>query len=378
MRAALKHPAIVVFLVLALAPAALIGVNGPWYGGGTGPFLRAPMPFPSGLSSQTFRRLSTWFNDRLGMRYPLLVLDSHWRLAVWRLRFRGEVLFGTGSWQFVNDAPSGPAARMSDVRGYLRMAESDIALIDRQVASARSRLAACGKAAFVVIAPNKQSIYPEELRGTEIYPPSRLDHLLKHLSPQTRAAIIDVRAELRDAKRRYGVSNYYQTDSHWNDLGAFIAYRKIVSVLAQARAIERPELATLDGVSVQAEPSAGGDVATRMLFLPWNFSDQRVVLRGVPEPVPLVQSERDRVIALNPHGKGKLLVFTDSFGPWLAPLLGRHFARVEMLQRPAWPAVFDGEQIARSKADVVMIQIVERNLPELTQPARALEQACGS
>jgi hypothetical protein len=114
-----------------------------------------------------------------------------------------------------------------------------------------------------------------------------------------------------------------------------------------------------------------------MLFLPWNFSDQRVVLRGAPEPGRPAPSERDRVIALNPQGKGKLLVFTDSFGPLLALPLARHFERVEMLQRPAWPAVFDGEQIARSKADVVMIEIVERNLPELTQPPRALENACG-
>ena len=96
MRALFKHPAILIFLALALAPVVLLGINGPWFGGGSGPFLRAPTPFPNNFSPHTFRRISAWFNDRMGMRYPLLVLDSHWRLAVWRLRFRGDVIFGRG------------------------------------------------------------------------------------------------------------------------------------------------------------------------------------------------------------------------------------------------------------------------------------------
>src|SRR5881394_2743336 len=148
---ALRHPTIIVFLALALAPAALIGVNGPWFGGGTGPFLRTPSPFPRNLAPNTFRRISTWLNDRLGMRYPLMVLDSHWRLRVWRLRFRGDVLFGNGSWLFFNDNPPAPAARSADLRGALRMAEADIAAIDREMAAARAQFAVCGKAAFVAI-----------------------------------------------------------------------------------------------------------------------------------------------------------------------------------------------------------------------------------
>src|SRR6185295_18962196 len=122
---AIKHSALAVFLAISLAPVVLLGVNGPWFGGGTGPFLRAPSPFPRNLAPNTFRRISTWFNDRLGMRYPLMVLDSHWRLRVWRLRFRGDVLFGSGSWLFFNDSPPAAAAQNMDVRGRLRMAEAD-------------------------------------------------------------------------------------------------------------------------------------------------------------------------------------------------------------------------------------------------------------
>ena len=233
------------------------------------------------------------------MRYPLMVLDSHWRLNVWRLRFRGDVLFGHASWLFFNDSPPAPAAHLADVRGTLRMTESTIATIDRQIASARAAFGACGKAAFVVVAPNKQSIYPEELRKDGTHQPSRLDDSLARLSPEARSAFIDPRSELRASKPRYGVPVYHPTDSHWNDLGAFIAYQKIVSVLAAADRIHRPELATLEGVEIHAEAAAGGDVATRLLFLPWNFPDQNVVLRGGSQLPLSVRAERDRVIVSN-------------------------------------------------------------------------------
>ncbi|MEJ0074563.1 MAG: hypothetical protein WDO17_03800 [Alphaproteobacteria bacterium] len=371
-----RHPLIVVFVALSLAPAALVGINGPWLGGGEGPFLRAPAAFPEKFTPEAFRRVSAWFNDRLGMRYPLMVLDSHWRLNVWRLRFRGDVLFGSGSWLFFNDAPPAPAARSTDLRGTLRMAEGDVARLDRQLAAARAQFSACGKTAFIVIAPNKQSIYPEELREGGTYLPNRLDDVLGKLGPAARSMVIDPRPELRTSKSRYGVPPYFPTDSHWNDLGVFIAYQKIVATLAQANAIDRPDLATLDGVSVHAVTSAGGDIATRMLYLPWNFPDQTVVLRGLPA-VPLSREvQRDRLLLTNPQGNRKLLIFGDSFAAWLAPLLARHFAEVEVLSRPTWPATFDGELVATRKADVTIIEIAERSLPELLQPAARLDRVC--
>ena len=372
----IRHPPILVFLALSPAPAILFGINGPWYGGGTGPYLRPAFSFPQRLTPETFRRASLWFNDRLGMRYPLIVIDSHWRLLVWRLRFRSDVLFGHGSWLFFNDNPLLSAARLADVRGALRMNAADVATIDRQMSSARERFKACRKGAFVVVAPNKQSIYPEELRKSGTYLTSRLDDVLARLGPQARSMFIDPRAELRAAKPRHDVPVYHSTDSHWNDLGAFIAYQKIVDVLAKANLIDRPELATLEGVEIHAEASAGGDVATRLLYLPWNFPDQHIALRGGAN-VPLsLHTERDRVIVNNPQGRGKLLILADSFGAPLASLLARHFEEVEMLSRPTWPALFDGEVIAARNPDVVMIEIAERSVPELLQPPANLDRMC--
>ena len=138
-------------------------------------------------------------------------------------------------------------------------------------------------------------------------------------------------------------------------------------------------LATLEGASIEVEPFAAGDVATRILYLPWNFPDQRVVLKGGQSgPVLSVRSDGDRALIANPGGRRRLLIFANSFGAWIAPLLARHFNEVEILSRPTWPALFDGERVAEEKADVALIEIAERSLPELLQPARALERACSA
>ena len=124
------------------------------------------------------------------------------------------------------------------------MAEADIATLDRQMAAVQMQLVACGKTALRLVAPNKQSIYPEQLREGKGHRRSRLDDALASLV-RRRALCSSTHAQNYASASRFGRTFrlYYQTDSHWNDLGAFITYQKIVSTLAKATAVERPDLA---------------------------------------------------------------------------------------------------------------------------------------
>ena len=47
-----------------------------------------------------------------------------------------------------------------------------------------------------------------------------------------------------------------------------------------------------------------------------------------------------------------------------------------MLSRPTWPALFDGALVASANADVTIIEIAERSLPELVQAPARLDQIC--
>ncbi|GAB1484330.1 hypothetical protein MASR2M78_31480 [Treponema sp.] len=77
-----------------------------------------------------------------------------------------------------------------------------------------------------VIAPNKESIYPEYLPENII--PSdmkRLSQLDKYLKTHSSIDILNLTKTLLDNKNNQFL--YYKTDTHWNDLGAFYAYEAI-------------------------------------------------------------------------------------------------------------------------------------------------------
>jgi hypothetical protein len=364
--------AVILFFALALLPVALFGVNGPWPGRGE-PLLAPPAAFPPNLTSNTFRRISTWFGDRIGLRYPLLKLGSEMPVAVWQPRMIRNTIIGRYPWLFSSDDESRHVALMADLRGRLRFDDDAVARFDAQLRAAQSGFAACGKTALVMVAPNKQSIYPEQVRDpAKAYPRTRLDDLLQRLSPLARSAIVDPRPALRTAKANDPVALFLRTDSHWNGLGAFVAYRSIVQALARSNAIDRPELATLDNYEIDAEPFQGGDMAVNVLHLPWYFADEEVTLRAKQALPPItVTDEGQRVLFTNSDGKGRLLLLGDSFAPPLAAYLARHFKEVELRLKEIWPV-----PLPDGIADVTLVEIVERHLHELVQMPRALARGC--
>jgi alginate O-acetyltransferase complex protein AlgJ len=373
----LRYLPFIVFLVLAVLPTALFTITGPWPGPVTPEF--GPLrPFPSGFSSKTFRRIGDWFSDRLGLRWPLLYLGTQVTDRVWQPRVRNSVILGNEPWLFWTDDESHSAARMADARGELQLSDDNVAAIDALVRSAHAAYAACGKKAFAFVAPNKQSIYPEELglRGAGSRP-SRLDGLLARLSPEARALVIDPRPDMRAAKGHVGAPLYYSGDTHWNELGAYYGYRAVVTSLARHNAIDQPELSALDRFEMTIGSTQAGDIRMRMLYRPADEPDQVPQFRALAPPdIPAEIPEANYSRYVNLQGRGRLVVHGDSFAAPLATFLARHFAETFLLPGSDWPRAFDGVVDARWRADVVLVEIVERSLPELTKASLNIDKAC--
>jgi hypothetical protein len=183
---------------------------------------------------------------------------------------------------------------------------------------------------------------------------------------------------MRAAKSSHPVPLYFHTDTHWNDLGAYYAYRTVVETLSKVNAIHAPQRAAFENYELTVRPFEGGDMATRILYLPWRFSDQIPTLMPRPPMRAATQTEEPRLFRFtNPDGKGRLVIHGDSFGPMIARLLAVHFAEVILLPRTQWPLAFDGAIAARLHPDVTLVETAERFLPSLATPPRNLEQACG-
>ncbi len=267
MRSLTRPAAFVMFFALALVPHVFFGLNELWSGRGSLDMGRQA-PFPDKLVPNTFRRISDWFDDRIGLRYFFIQLGSDFNVVLLRLSINRAVVIGRNDWLFVADDDGRPAVAMVDVRGKLRLALPEVRQIDDYLRSVSAMFASCGKSALVVIAPNKQSIYGEYLVDESPVISTRLDDLLQKLDPEAASMIVDPRSRLRLAKSAHPFPIYLKTDTHWNDLGAFYVYQMIIEALSHSRTIPHLEFASLDQYDIDVKPYQGGDLAVRMLFSP--------------------------------------------------------------------------------------------------------------
>ena len=380
MRSLTRPLAVIMFFALASMPVILFGVDGSPYGGGSLE-LREQAPFPMGWAPHMFRRMSDWFNDRIGLRQPLFRLGSDMNIILWRSSTNRRVVLTTDNWLFFTDEDDQPAFLMLDLRGQLRFQPAEINKIDYQLRTVHQTLRSCGKTGFVLIAPNKQSIYGEHLVGNEVRSTTRFDELLERLSPEAASMIVDVRPRLRQLKRTETLPLYMKTDTHWTDIGAFYAYQRTVEALARLGRIAEPQLASLNYYQTDVQSYQGGDLAVRMLFAPWRFPDERITLRPYPTlPEISVAHVREGYRTYsNVAGKGNLLLLGDSFSAALGEFFARHFARVDHYFHgyALEDLRFRGDLIAESQADVVLVEIVERHLPQLLLEPHELFRACG-
>jgi hypothetical protein len=366
-----RFVSIVIFFGLVLASAALFEVDGPWLGEEVRFQPRAR--FPQRISQHVLKDFGDWFGDRIGLRYLLIEAAVEYNVGLLRWPIARQVAFGRDGWLFWTDDADEDRAKMADFRGLLRFRPAQIAAISANVNALRDGLAACGIALRFVIIPNKQSIYGPLLGGDETTVRTRLDDLMDRLDAPARSTILDLRPALRAAARRAPLTIYPKTETHWNALGAFHAYRAILDELATQSPVPHLDLAVLDNFTIDQHPLSHGDLAMT-LMLPSRFPDTDVVLHPASGMAPVQTEETSYLHAtfrsVGAEGEGPMVVFGDSFAPSLAELLARHYGTVYV--RPN----IDFDLIAQVKPRVVLVEMVARGAKQLLYPLPGIEHMC--
>lgn len=224
-------------------------------------------------------------------------------------------------------------------------------------------LAQQGITYLVVIVPDKHVIYPEFL-PVGIRPraaPTRVDQVVTALRARTRVPLLDLRPHLRQAAQNRRI--YHRTDTHWNDLGAFVGYQQIVGDVARRTPGVQPARPLSDFVE-NTTSSPGLDLAF-LLGLDERLSEELITL------TPRVP-RRARVVSSSATGAGqevgdlateiadatlpRALVYRDSFATALIPFLAEHFSRTRFL----WQRAVDPAVVTEERPAVVIHEIVGR------------------
>lgn len=328
----------------------------------------APSPSVSGSTAEWTafpRAFDRWLSDHVGLRNTLLAVDS--RIKVQLLGTPPgpavEVLIGRHGWLYYTG-------------GYgLEYAQRTNPLSARdlhrwcQVMEARQQwLAARGIRFLFVLAPNKETVYPEHLpqwlRGMER--PSRADQLLGALRDRTGVVVLDLRPVLLEARKEHRVFSI--TDSHWSSVGAHRAYQAIMEQLgtwfpaarphplrdfAQVKAPFSGDLATMLGASSYLREEGIKLRPRRGWTARFELAPEYATLRPwAPSYRPVRSKKRGSAI-------GRVVMIRDSFGEALKRLLAEHIGSCVYL----WLDVgFPTELIEKERPDVVILELVERQL----------------
>jgi alginate O-acetyltransferase complex protein AlgJ len=221
---------------------------------------------------------------------------------------------------------------------------------------------------IVIIAPDKNTIYPEYLpkQIEKVGSQSRLDQFVEYMDKYGKAHVIDIRPDLIEASKTEQV--YYKTDTHWNPRAEYITYQKIMSALSH----QYPEL-EIHPYSDYEEVS-GGLVTfgiPRILGMPY-IQEEYWSLRPKFETgtttseIPLSDENLTSVRFSSNKNQNlpSMLIYHDSFFVGVVPLLEPHFRQITSIPNTPIPGIWNIHWVDQVHPDIVIIEGVERYINE--------------
>jgi hypothetical protein len=326
---------------------------------------RAAAPMPEFRLMKIFdfpSEFDLYYNDNFSYRRTLIRWYNRMKVRWLKVSpMRDKLMLGKDGWIFW----TGDRV-LRDYDGSWQYTGEELERIKDTLVQRRDWLEKKGAAFYLIVAPNKHTIYPEYLPYNikKFSRKSRLDNLLEYLRLNTDIKIIDVREALLREKAAERL--YYKLDTHWNHYGAFIAYRELISEVARDFPRVRP--LSITDFNIKKQPRKTGELGV-MLALGSELEEENIILepRGgyAALEAPYLYDEAGSPYAsygvtkeTNQDGLPGLVMFRDSFSSALVPFLSENFRRSVYL----WTHNFSSalEVIEREKPEVVIHELVER------------------
>ena len=286
-----------------------------------------------------------------------------------------DALIGKKGWLYLCNDTNGSLEQYQGLRTF---AEKDLEHYRKVLEKRHAIYAAAGIPYVFVIAPNKQTIYPEFLPGSIKKAPAGTpyERLLAYMQQRSDFKILDLRSDLLEKKKQSRI--WLRHDTHWNHEGAYHAYGTIMQKIQEF--LPHIRIRSLSEFRLKPQNWKTPDLyeKQKMRYVKGRFQ---------PHPGPWDIDAEDHDIFLSPKGKNSLkcpgdphlnvsetrpsfvfrnkdetlprmLLFRDSFGTRIMHYLAESFSRLASVWKPN--PVFELTEI--EKPDIVLQIMVERFL----------------
>lgn len=282
-----------------------------------------------------------YFSDNFGFRGYLIKGNSYFSAKFFGISTVPIVVIGKDGWLFYKSEATDDGPSINDYQGLAPLSSDELASMKLGVENINRQLADKNIKLYILIGPNKSSIYGQYLPDSikKINPTTRFDQLKNYV------AVVDMRELLKNPTLPY--PTYSKTDTHWNSYGAFLVAQKLITKIDK----DYPEILPLNifDYIIKVVPNRGnGDIAT-MLDLEGKFSDLEIKL--VANKIALTNSP-------------KILFFGDSYSPSVRTFLVDRFSNLDLIGiGPSYK--FRMDIVSQKKPDIVIWEVAERFLDTL-------------
>jgi hypothetical protein len=221
-----------------------------------------------------------------------------------------------------------------------------------------------------LIPPDAITAYPEtatdEMVAKKKNDYSRLQQLDDYFAGNKDIIVINLTETIRQNKDKGKL--FYQTDTHWNTLGAYFGYYKMMQVIAQDFPAAAPH--ELSEYKVFQKYDTGGDLANFLgvdtntvteykTYCTPNFTNRATITNYLTGSSNYVYSDQIKCVVDNPDLPNAIMI-TDSFGMSLLDFVTDAFG--VFVRQTMWEYKTDLDLVAEVKPDYYIQVMVERNM----------------
>ncbi|MCI8811089.1 MAG: hypothetical protein HFF84_13485 [Oscillibacter sp.] len=297
------------------------------------------------LNKAYFSQLLDYVEDNHFLHQEMISAWSALNVKALHTSIAENVILGKNNWLYFGET-------LPDYTGTGRMTEQEISAAARNLALMAEYCENQGMQFLFTVAPNKNSLYPENMPEFTVASGARNAETLAAALEKEGVPYLDLFAVFRNEDETL----YFTQDSHWNSKGAALAADAVNGALGRASSyFEGPfapaethrsdlyEMLCPTGTDYEVNPEYSG-------ALDFTYD------------VP-IRSAENLTIMTTGSGGGSLLMFRDSFGNLLYPYLADSFEHALFSRATAYRL----DLAAQREADAVVVELVERNLGYLLQ-----------
>ena len=291
------------------------------------------------INNNYFAEFSKYVNDRFFLRQEFISYNNLLSSKLFNVSGSDSVVLGKDGWLYYEST-------LNDYSGVNTMSNRDIFAAANNVKLMKEYCEANGIEFAFMVAPNKNSLYSENMPSIKAFNTSyNAKRLHKYFD--------DFKVNYVDIFKAFSTEPvlYYKTDSHWNVKGAAKAADLVNAVFKKNSNYYGGNFSTIKN-------GYTGDLYN-MLYPSFKGGEDEIIYGGALNYSMITQNAAPDsfIIKTESDNEGSILVYRDSFGNNFYPFIANSYNSATFSRDTVYDLTKD--------TDFILVELVERNIPWL-------------